>query len=269
VASSGPKSLPTQEIAFESFGVRVAIAAPEEWELDYVRAILPPGWQPCPPDDVHKRFTIELDQLDRSVIRRDGKKVTEAGLGPNHALFVLESQVRSFVALNSPDHIFVHAGVVAIDERLLVLPGFSFSGKTTLVTSLVRAGATYYSDEYALIDPDGLVHPYPRRLSLRDKDFSRTDVHVADLGGVAGDKALPISRILVTTYDPSAEWNPRKLSSGECAMALLSHTVAARSRPEQVMYHLRRAVEGAVGYESPRGESEELAKRLVSELSGD
>jgi hypothetical protein len=92
-------------------------------------------------------------------------------------------------------------------------------------------------------------------------------VHVSELGGVSGEKPLRINRILVTTYDPKAEWNPRQLSPGECAMALLSHTVAARSRPQQVMAHLRRAVEGADGYETPRGDSEALAATLVRDLS--
>jgi hypothetical protein len=34
----------------------------------------------------------------------------------------------------------------------------SYSGKTTLVSELIRAGATYYSDEYAVIDERGRVH---------------------------------------------------------------------------------------------------------------
>jgi uridine kinase len=41
----------------------------------------------------------------------------------------------------------------------IAIPGRSFSGKTSLVTALVRAGAVYYSDEFAVIDRDGLVRP--------------------------------------------------------------------------------------------------------------
>ena len=36
--------------------------------------------------------------------------------------------------------------------RAIVIPGRTFSGKSTLVAELVRAGATYYSDEYAVED---------------------------------------------------------------------------------------------------------------------
>jgi hypothetical protein len=30
------------------------------------------------------------------------------------------------------------------------------------VAELVRAGATYYSDEFAVLDSRGRVHPFPR-----------------------------------------------------------------------------------------------------------
>ena len=72
------------------------------------------------------------------------------------------------VANYAPDRVFVHAGVVGWKGRALVLPGTSFAGKTTLVAELVRAGATYYSDEYAVVDEQGRVHPYPRDLQMRD-----------------------------------------------------------------------------------------------------
>ena len=34
---------------------------------------------------------------------------------------------------------------------------------------MVRAGATYYSDEYAVIDDTGLVHPFARPLGIREE----------------------------------------------------------------------------------------------------
>ena len=63
--------------------------------------------------------------------------------------------------------IFIHAGVVAQDGVAIALPGVSFAGKTTLVSALVRAGAVYYSDEFAVIDKRGVVNPYPKALSVR------------------------------------------------------------------------------------------------------
>jgi hypothetical protein len=40
------------------------------------------------------------------------------------------------------------------------------SGKTILVRTLLAQGAGYMSDEYAVINPTGRVHPYARPLSV-------------------------------------------------------------------------------------------------------
>ena len=49
------------------------------------------------------------------------------------ALTLLDSQMRLSIAANATDWLFVHAGVVALSDRALVVPGRRFSGKTTLV----------------------------------------------------------------------------------------------------------------------------------------
>ena len=73
-------------------------------------------------------------------------------------LDTLESDLQLHVAEQARRRLFVHAGVVGWKGRAIVIPGRSFTGKTTLVAELVRAGASYYSDEYALIDSRGKIH---------------------------------------------------------------------------------------------------------------
>lgn len=53
--------------------------------------------------------------------------------------------------------LFVHAGVVALEGRGMILVGESGSGKTSTVAALLRRGATYLSDEVALLDPTACV----------------------------------------------------------------------------------------------------------------
>src|SRR5207247_125098 len=80
-----------------------------------------------------------------------------------------------------------HAGAVAHRGRIALLPGQSFAGKTTLTAALVELGALYYSDEFAVLDADGLVHPYAKDLSIRDHGrMQRSDTPVETLGGLAG-----------------------------------------------------------------------------------
>jgi len=60
--------------------------------------------------------------------------------------------------------------VVAWRGRAILLPGRSYVGKSTLVMELVRAGAVYYSDEYAVLDARGRVHPFAQPVALREPD---------------------------------------------------------------------------------------------------
>jgi hypothetical protein len=134
---------------------------------------------------------------------------------------------------------------------------------------LVRAGAVYYSDEFAVLDERGLVHPYAKPLSLRGDDgWSQTDHPVDRLGGIAGEHPLPIGVIAVLSFRLGAEWQPRRLSAGEGAMALLANAVPARERPEQVMRVVSCAADGATAIESDRGEAVDVAPLLLAELEG-
>lgn len=61
----------------------------------------------------------------------------------------------------------VHAGVLASAEGLVVIPGVSGHGKTTLVAACVQAGFGYLSDEVLAVDrASGAVHAFPRPLAI-------------------------------------------------------------------------------------------------------
>jgi hypothetical protein len=147
------------------------------------------------------------------------------------------------------------------------MPGPSFSGKTTLVAEFVRAGAVYYSDDYAVLDDDGLVHPYAKPLSLRGDDFQQVDRPVASLGGSEGDRSLPVGTILICEYRPGAEWQPSELSAGEGVLAMLSNAVAARSRSAEALRSITRAVSGAVVLRGDRDEASLVVSQLLSRIT--
>ena len=231
-----------------------------------MRPLLPPGWVPCAPDQADRTFSIVAVDLGTYGFARNDDVINH-GLELDLALAVLDAQVRLYIGVAAPERVFIHAGVVADGERLVVIPGQSFSGKTTLVAALARAGATYYSDEYAVLDADGLVHPYARRLAIRDLDAGRRrDQSVESFGGTVGTEPRPISAVVITRYREEAVWQPRELSAGEGAMALLANAVPARERPAQVMRTITAALEGAVVLEGERGEAEAAAPQILAEL---
>src|SRR5205814_290720 len=101
--------------------------------------------------------------------------------------------LRLFVAAQAKDRVFVHAGVVAARGGAIVIPGRTFTGKSTLVAALVEAGAAYYSDEYAVLDERGRVHPFAKPISIRGAHGGRgRRLPVAALGGRAGTRPIKI-----------------------------------------------------------------------------
>ena len=149
----------------------------------------------------------------------------------------------------------------------MIIPGRTMTGKTTLVGALVRAGATYYSDEFAVLDKAGHVHPYPVPLSIRGTGGEPgVQTPVESLGGQAGTEPLPLGVIVVTQYQPNARWRPRPLSPARALLACMNNAVAAQREPQYTMPILRLAVLGARAIESARGEADAVARRLLRRL---
>lgn len=267
MADPGPTDA-EREIAFEAYGLCLAVSTSEPELLERVRRFLPPNSQPCPPEAVQTRFSITDNGVGTYSIGRDGQPLNGTrNLELDLALEILDSQLRIYLGRKAPDLIFVHAGAVAHRGLAIVLPGQSFAGKTSLVVALVRAGAVYYSDEFAVIDRDGLLIPYAKALSVRiNGQFGQTDHAIESYGGVAGTERVPVAMIVMTSYRAGAEWSPKRLSPGAGALALLANAVPARERSAEVMETVSCAAEGSVVIESERDEADAVAALLLGEL---
>ncbi|HEX6509230.1 MAG TPA: hypothetical protein VF221_16505, partial [Chloroflexota bacterium] len=180
------------------------------------------------------------------------------------ALEELGSRMQIYVAEMAEERVFLHAGVVGWKEQAIVLPGRSYAGKTTLVRELVRAGATYYSDEYAVLDREGFVHPFARPLGIRVNGLNQEKHHVETLGGRAGTDLAPVGLVVLTQYRARARWRPERLSRGQALLEVLNHAIPARRRPATVMETLERVVACALVVRSPRGEGRTIVPRILS-----
>lgn len=91
-----------------------------------------------------------------------GRSIPE--LAPQVKFAVLDHAIRRY------DHILhLHAGAVASQGRLVILPAASGSGKTSLTARLVAAGCEYFSDEVVLLERGtGRVRPAPVSLCVKD-----------------------------------------------------------------------------------------------------
>lgn len=259
------KAAPYQ-LAFEAYGMELRLCTSERELLDEVELMMPPVWSRRPRSSSQHTLGLINEGDDIYSVYHDGVCIHDAP-GRRYALMMMEAQVQGHVALKAPNFIFLHAGVVGDGDRAIVIPGLSFSGKTTLVRALVEAGALYYSDEYAVLDEAGRVHPYPKRLSLRTSEgAAHAETHVEELGGKPGEHPLPIGLAVVARYRPGGEWRPRRLAGGAGALALFEHAVPAQERPEQALRYVRRAAERAVVLEGERGEADEFAHILLDTM---
>jgi hypothetical protein len=237
--------------------------------LDEVIPRLPPGWKPSASSTVDLLFSLRGGgETGRKGVRAFHLLYLGAGrLARTHdldALFeIFESELHHLVAAFAPARLFLHAGVVGWRGRAIVLPGSSFAGKSTLVTALVRAGATYYSDEYAVLDTKGRVHPFARPLSLREPEGVRR-CGVEELGGRAGTTPHPVGLVALTEYRPGRQWRPTRLSPGQACLGLLAQTVPARRRAGEAIAQFRALTETVPVLRGSRGEADEAAAALLS-----
>lgn len=85
------------------------------------------------------------------------------GVVPTLKQLVRESAVERHSALVS-----VHAGAVSFGDGAVLLPARAGSGKTTLTAGLLQAGATYFSDEIALLGGAEMhLTPVPLALTVK------------------------------------------------------------------------------------------------------
>ena len=180
----------------------------------------------------------------------------------------LRTDLMVHVADHAPNHVFLHAGVVAIHNQAIVLPGPSHAGKTTLVAALVQAGATYYSDEYAVLQPSGLIEPYARDLQIRiPGEEVQTPIPVEHLNGRAGIALIPAALIAFIDYAPSATWSPQPVTPGMAVLEMLRHTIPVQRTPARVLATLTALVANTTIFRTQRDEAPEAARRLLSRLS--
>jgi len=280
-ASFDPGTSPgAHHLAFEVYGVRVGVSTNDARVWAKLPELAPPESRPCDVTAVDHHFSfLTKDEGVTFTVRydvRDGVPARPAEVASyvasdvdlDLALGLLDTHVSGAIALRAPEHVFIHAGAVAHQGRLIVMPSGALTGKTTLVGALVRAGATYYSDRFAVIDGRGRVCPYTTPLRLYGDDVAGPTGNGADPGVPTGEEPLPVGAVVLTGYRPRAEWRPRRLSHGESLVKLISQTVPAQDRPDYSMGVLRRllAAEPLV-IESDRDEADALAPQLLDELA--
>ena len=263
-------------IAFTAYGLSIGIRVTDRSALAQIRELLPPGWKPALRPTVRRLYSVVVGgPTSRDGVRRMNILYSDAArLARTHdfdeVLRLLELDMELYIGDQARRRTFVHAGVVGWNGRAILVPGRSGSGKSSLVRALVEAGASYYSDEFAVLDERGRVHPYPIPLTIRPKPDRtvRTKYRAEEIGGMVGTRPLPVGLVLITRWLSGSRFRPRPISQGRAVLELLANTLPARRRPERVLDTLTRVVSQAVVLRGSRGEAEKTAGQILgSDLS--
>jgi hypothetical protein len=244
--------------SFISHGVRIGVRVNKPEVLDTLLELLPEGWKPSRHKVVEQLYSLKVGGVSAhpnlrqfNLLYGNLNKLART-LNLEEAFEAFRKDLQHAVPFLAKQKVFIRAGVVGWQGSAIVIAGLEESGKTRLVKELVEKGATYYSDEYAMLDAKGCVHPY----AGLSGEF--TDEQI-------GKKPLPVGTILVTRYKEGARFRPRKLSEGQAVLELLAHTTATRRIPETALAFAQKAVARAEAFKGVRGEANELVEYLLGE----
>lgn len=251
------------DVVFGGYGARIGLRF-ADLELGAELALCPsPGTRLAAPGRVDRMLSVFRGD-GRYWIYGDDEMKCQPILRTD-LLDAFDTHLRAAFAEFSRKKLFVHAGVVGWKGHALIFPGKSLAGKSTLIAELVKAGATYFSDEYAVLDDKGRVHPFAKPLSLRESRRSRQrETPVEALGGVAASKPLPVGLVVVTRYRQGACWEPRTLPPAEGALEIIANTIAARRWPALALSVIGAVADRAPVIRSDRGDARGLVDNIFA-----
>jgi hypothetical protein len=206
-------------------------------------------------DDARSVATLDVDRLGGGY-ELTGMRVVEPERGSLGEIrrAVRYHTTRAFVEART-ERFWVHAAGACRGRRAMLLAGHRGRGKSTLVTSLARAGWRYLSDEAVPLDmADDRAAPFPLTpnvrigsgRSLTPEAVAALDKHDVELGpGSICREAVRITELVFVRYVPGASASLAVATPGEAALELLESCL-------NFLHHGSRAVQYAA----------DLARRL-------
>ncbi|MDO8732878.1 MAG: hypothetical protein Q7L55_09980 [Actinomycetota bacterium] len=184
------------------------------------------------------------------------------------SMSMLESEFALFAAEHLSSGVAIHAALLEHLGRVLLLPGPSFIGKSSLAAAADAAGWNVLSDEYAVVDPlSYLVYGWPRHIKLREgqgwirgASARAHEPHgvdlIAFLNFSSDDLIAGATALTVRHFEP-----------GEAAMELLANTVCAQRRPKDSFIVASALARTTPAISGVRGEADRAIQSLAQLLA--
>jgi hypothetical protein len=156
---------------------------------------------------------IKIDLHDNQLQINDYRIDLSSHPTPKHYAFqVVISEIMS----QMNDYYLIHAGVVKMDDQVIVLSGPPGIGKSTIVKALVDKGFIYYSDDCApLHKQSGKIYPFPRSMWIVDKPDNTNSIRKKKAIPVIfrSDELEPLkAKAFICLIDDTSDDQPMKLN---------------------------------------------------------
>jgi hypothetical protein len=261
-----------EHISFTSFGVNITVRFDSVGYIEQIVPFLPPFAEIVANKTVDFIYSVVNAKTDKSYcyIYRNGEQINKQRGNGNtlSSLNVFFSTATANFAVNHG--VFIHAGAVAWKGKGIIIPANSYNGKTTLTAELTKLGATYFSDEYAIINKNGELLPYPKTLSIRKPhEYEQRETSAQEIGGISAElgTCVPVKLVLLAKFSKSVKnWKPKQLTQAAAVLELMKHTFPVRTFPEIVIKNLHNLTKDAIVLKGNRGEAKDFAKLIINYL---
>lgn len=267
------------QAGFTCYGSEFSVSFDDLGLIKKLPDILPPYHKITPFNDSARIFKIITKSTkDVNGLYWDNEKIHQIDEISESSLILIGDKIQMALAIAlPPEKYFLHAGAVEYKNVGIIIPGTSFSGKTTLTREFIKRGARYYSDDCAVIDKYGYLYPYSKKISVRKNntlfkaDFwnKGKDISAQSIGADLGQNPVRIGLIIFSEYEQNQTWLNRPISSGETVLHLaqnLFYPASMTLYPAETLELLSRLAAEAVIFCGIRGEAEDAAEKILSDF---
>ena len=269
MSASGDIVRPNFTTSVDAYGVRIRIDAGDKSIFEQVKSIMHEAFVGRLTFDNNSHINPDLRYRFRTLptgeVEYDLDGVLSATFPKERGLTRhFNSLVRAHVAGKTKNWVFVHAGVVEWRGKAIIIPGRSYQGKTTLVSELIQVGAKYMSDEFAILDSHGLVHPFDRDLAVRSPEVGFERISPHEFGAEKRLEPLEAGMIVFTEFVENGSWNPRKITVGTGILEAIPQVIPVSFNTEFALKVLNTTFNRAIIVKSDRGEARETAPKVLA-----
>ena len=183
-----------------------------------------------------RRYNVIGPDLSGGFVIEDetGSHATDA---LDDLIYQIDKKITIALQLERPELFFLHAAAVSVNGRVVALPAFPGTGKSTFTLALLESGHQYLSDELAPVDLRHLtVEPYPHALCLKSSPPApyavphgtvhvnrRLHVPVESLPTATRHDPLPLRAIVFPRRDATRFRGLRPVTTASAATSLMAH----------------------------------------------